>query len=179
MGVFVIKIQHLILMTSLFVIAIVKGRETFRHWELDTVVSSRDPKEYLASFVANDANLYRLTDTKPFCRINGMCDSQVGLVLPTQGFLTATMNRVKEFSCYKTLEKELKTPFNFADPYTPWQRESNENRNGLLWGFFPKKTELTENELKEALTLINNRPRKCLGWKTAHECFKEQVLRLI
>ncbi|WP_374224087.1 transposase, partial [Exiguobacterium sp. s55] len=57
-----------------------------------------------------------------------------------------------------------------------------ENANGLLREFFPKGSDFSkvvEGELADALTKINGRPRKCLGWKTAHEVFTEEVLRLI
>ena len=53
----------------------------------------------------------------------------------------------------------------FADTYAAWQRDSNENSNGLLREFFPKKIDLakvTLDKLTEALMLINNRPRKFL-----------------
>ena len=56
----------------------------------------------------------------------------------------------------------------FAEAYASWQRRSNENSNGLLWEFFPKKTDLakvTLDKLTEALVIINNRSRKCLGFK--------------
>jgi len=61
----------------------------------------------------------------------------------------------------------------FTDAYVAWQRGSNENSNGLLREFFPKKIDLakvaldklTLDKLIEALVLINNRPRKCLGFK--------------
>ncbi|MFB7160431.1 transposase, partial [Lysinibacillus sp. NPDC056232] len=57
-----------------------------------------------------------------------------------------------------------------------------ENGNGLLREFFPKQTnfeEVSPEELTESLNYINNRPRKCLGWKTANEAFNEQLLHLI
>jgi transposase, IS30 family len=69
----------------------------------------------------------------------------------------------------------------FADPYSSWQRGTNENANGLLREFFPKRTDfaqITESEQTLALSLINNRPRKCLGWKTAHESFMESLSHL-
>ena len=56
----------------------------------------------------------------------------------------------------------------FTDAYAAWQRESNENSNGLLREFFPKKIDLakvTLDKLIEVIVLINNRPRKCLGFK--------------
>ena len=70
----------------------------------------------------------------------------------------------------------------FADAYAEWQRGSNENSNGLLREFFPKKTDLakvTLDKLTEALVLINNRPRKCLGFKTPFDMFKHEIRKLI
>jgi IS30 family transposase len=55
----------------------------------------------------------------------------------------------------------------FADPHAPWQRGSNGNINGLLRWFFPKGTDfrkVTKEELERVIDLINNRPRKRLGW---------------
>ena len=72
---------------------------------------------------------------------------------------------------------ERKTQF-----YAAWQRGSNENSNGLLREFFPKKTDLakvTLDKLTEALVLINNRPRKCLGFKTPFDMFKHEIKKLI
>lgn len=62
-----------------------------------------------------------------------------------------------------------------------WQRGSNENGNGLLREFFPKGhdfAEVTDKQLADAIRLINNHPRKCLGWRSAHEAFMDQVLLL-
>ncbi len=57
----------------------------------------------------------------------------------------------------------------FADPYSPWQRGSNENTNGLLRQYFPKGTVLTnlgQNELNRVVQNLNNRPRKRLDYRT-------------
>ncbi|SEP14688.1 transposase, IS30 family [Paenibacillus sophorae] len=88
--------------------------------------------------------------------------------------LSATVDRGKEFACYPLLEHNLGLKVYFADPYSSWQRGSNENGNGLLREFFPKGHDfatVSDKELAEALRLINHRPRKCLGWKSAHEAF--------
>ncbi|RKN72366.1 IS30 family transposase, partial [Paenibacillus ginsengarvi] len=69
----------------------------------------------------------------------------------------------------------------FADPYSSWQRGSNENANGLLREFFPKGHDfamVSDEELATALRLINLRPRKCLGWKSAHEAFMDELSHL-
>ena len=57
----------------------------------------------------------------------------------------------------------------FADPYSSWQRGSNEYHNGLFRRYFPKKTNfkfVTQDDINEVLEEINNRPRKCLGYYT-------------
>jgi IS30 family transposase len=61
--------------------------------------------------------------------------------LPGKVFKTATTDWRKEFSCYSVLEKDLEIAFYFADPYSSWQRGSNENTNGLFREFFPKGTD--------------------------------------
>ena len=89
---------------------------------------------------------------------------------PKDTFKNYTVDRGKEFACYSKLEADLKVPVYFADAYSSWQRGSNENANGLLREFFPKKTDLarvSDEEINEALCLINHRTRKCLGKKTA------------
>ena len=98
---------------------------------------------------------------------------------PEEAFQSFTTDRGKEFSCYPTIEEELKIPVYFADPYSSWQRGSNENSNGLLREFFPKRTnfeQVKQGELQSALYLLNNRPRKCLGYQTAHEVFMVEIL---
>ena len=60
----------------------------------------------------------------------------------------------------------------FCDPYSPWQRGTNENTNGLLRQFFPKGSSfknITDESLQKVVDMINNRPRKILGYKTPLE----------
>lgn len=64
----------------------------------------------------------------------------------------------------------------FCDPGCPWQRGTNENTNGLLRQYFPKKTSLandTQNDLNEVAAKLNTRPRKTLGFKTPAEALDE------
>ena len=75
------------------------------------------------------------------------------------------------------MEEELNAPVYFAEPHKPWQRGTNENTNGLLRFFFPKGFDflsISQDVVDEVVKLINNRPRKCLGWRTPSEVFFEQ-----
>lgn len=162
----------------------VRKRETFGHWELDTVVSGRgQAKGCVATFIERKTRWY----TAVLIPDRSATSMEVAVrrlhkQLPQGTIQTATTDRGKEFSCYKVLESDLNIQVYFADAYSSWQRGSNENGNGLLREFFPKKTnfdQVTEEEMKQALQFINHRPRKCLGWKTAHEAFQEELLHLI
>lgn len=87
---------------------------------------------------------------------------------------TLTLDNGKENARFKTLEDKTGLTVFFADPYSPWQRPTNENSNGLLRQYFPKGsdfTKITDEALAEAVRKINHRPRKCLGYRTPHEVF--------
>ncbi|MNI60039.1 Integrase core domain protein [compost metagenome] len=161
----------------------VRSRKTFGHWELDTVVSNRGKsKGCLATFIERKTRLYTAIQMPDRTALSmeiafGVAASQY----PARAFQTATTDRGKEFACYLSLEATHGLEVYFADPYSSWQRGSNENANGLLREFFPKGTDfaqITDEALETALRLINHRPRKCLGWRTAHESFSEELSHL-
>jgi len=161
----------------------VRKREQFGHWELDTVVSSRGKsKGCMATFAERKTRFY-LALKIPNRTASSMKEAvtQVVANLPKGSFETATVDRGKEFALHEEIETDLNVSVYFADPYSSWQRGTNENANGLLREFFPKASDLSKvtiDELLKALMLINNRPRKCLGWKTAFEAFMEELSHL-
>ena len=94
-----------------------------------------------------------------------------------EAFRTFTSDRGKEFSCWEEVEK-LGIEFYFANPYCSWQRGCNENSNGLLREFYPKKTDISKidtEDLIRTLMLINSRPRKCLNYATLFEKFLHEI----
>lgn len=85
-----------------------------------------------------------------------------------------SLDNGSEFADFKNLEKELQTKVYFAEPHKPWQRGTNENTNDLLRFFFPKGFDfrtITQDDVDFVVNLINNRPRKCLGWHSPAEIF--------
>lgn len=85
---------------------------------------------------------------------------------------TITVDNGMEFASHKELKEKTGADIYFAHPGCPWERGGNENINGLLRQFFPKGTDfddVSEEELAHATDLINNRPRKLLGYKTPEE----------
>lgn len=89
-----------------------------------------------------------------------------------------TYDRGLEMACHPELARRLKIDIWFCDPHAPWQRGSNENTNGLLRQFLPKGADLrqfSQRDLDHIARLMNNRPRKTLGWKTPAEAFAEEI----
>ena len=89
-----------------------------------------------------------------------------------------SLDNGSEFSEFRKLEASLSTLVYFAEPHKPWQRGTNENTNDIIRFFFPKGFDfrtVTDEDIHFVEDLINNRPRKCLGWKTPAEILEESV----
>ena len=161
----------------------IKSRATFGHWELDSMVSSRGAsKGCFATFVERKSRLYTALKT-PDRTASSMQAAimQIHNTLPKGSFKTGTTDRGKEFACCTAIQEQLGLTLYFADAYSSWQRGSNENSNGLLREFYPKKTDLAlvrQEDLIHNLFLINNRPRKCLGWKSPIQVFLHELAHL-
>jgi len=94
--------------------------------------------------------------------------------LPPEKVKTMTFDNGKEFAGFKELEHGLGMRSYFAHPYHSWERGTNENTNGLLRQFFPKGVDfdrISQSDVDRAAELLNNRPRKCLNYRTPTEVF--------
>ncbi|MDO3410036.1 IS30 family transposase [Saccharibacillus sp. CPCC 101409] len=161
----------------------IRSRETFGHRELDTVVSSRGKsKACFATFIERKTQFYQAI--KMANRTALSMEVAFGVLAaqyPKAAIQTATVDRGKEFACHAALKQVHGVEVYFANPYSSWQRGSNENANGLLREFFPKGhdfADVSDAELQQALDLINNRLRKCLSWNSTHESFQHELLHL-
>ena len=91
---------------------------------------------------------------------------------------SVSLDNGSEFSEFRKLEESLSTLVYFAEPHKPWQRGTNENTNDIIRFFFPKGFDfrtVTDDDIQLVENIINNRPRKCLDWKTPAEVFYESV----
>lgn len=92
-----------------------------------------------------------------------------------------SLDNGSEFADFHMIEKKLKTQVYFAEPHKPWQRGTNENTNDILRFFFPKGFDfrsINQDDVDFVVNLINNRPRKCLNWRTPAEVFFENSVAL-
>ena len=92
--------------------------------------------------------------------------------LPQKSRLSLTLDNGKEFARHEEFAKATGMDVFFANPYHSWERGTNENTNGLIRRLHPKKssfTEIGEAALQRLDMFLNDRPRKCLGWRTPRE----------
>lgn len=99
--------------------------------------------------------------------------------LPFGARRSITFDRGTEFVAWPHLQSETGTQAWFCDPSAPWQKGTVENTNRRARRWLPRKLNvrtLTDHELKMICARLNHTPRKCLGWKTPAEVFREKVL---
>jgi IS30 family transposase len=92
----------------------------------------------------------------------------------TMPVLTITYDNGSEFMEHRFITNATGISIYFAHPYSSWERGANENVNGLLRAYLPKRTNiscLTQQELDDIAWELNNRPRKRLGWRTPMEMY--------
>lgn len=98
--------------------------------------------------------------------------------IPNRLRRSITYDNGVEMANHLWLTRKTGTKVYFAHPYSSWERGTNENTNGIIRRYYPKKTDfhkLTYQELIELQNKLNNRPRKILGYKTPAELFKFNV----
>jgi IS30 family transposase len=153
--------------------AIVDERSRIGDWEGDTIVG-KGHQGVLLTLVERKSRytLARQSDSRHSAGVTG---AVIALLRPYQSQCqTITFDNGKEFADHEFMAKCLNAKVYFAHPYCSWERGLNENHNGLLRQYFPKKMSLagvTQIEVDDAVYALNHRPRKCLNYRTPHEVF--------
>jgi len=144
------------------------------HWENDLVVSKQSNTR-LKTINERYSGLVFIQKVK-----NGTIRASNGAminrldIIPREHLKTLTMDRGSENLGYQEIEKVLGLDCYYAHAYSSWERGCNENLNGLIRRFLPKKTDfntVSDEDIKKIEYLLNSRPRKRLGWKTPYEVF--------
>ena len=153
-----------------------EGRRVPGHWEGDLIVG-KEHKSALGSLVERTTRLTLLVPLKAkdaFAVRTAFARSFKQI--PKKFKKTLTYDRGMEMAEHRLFTKETKIGVYFADPYSPWQRGTNENTNGLIRQYFPKGTDFNEvplEAIKKAEDRLNTQPRKALGFHTPLEKFYE------
>lgn len=156
--------------------AIVDSRKRTGDWEGDTIIGSHDGGAVIASMVERKSRFTVLAKSKNKTT-TAVIESINQHMLPIAALVcTITLDNGREFSSHELMAAMLDANIYFAKPYHSWERGLNENTNGLVRQYFPKKIpfdNITNRDLQRVVKKLNDRPRKCLGYKTPFEVFSK------
>jgi IS30 family transposase len=156
--------------------AIVDSRSRIGDWEGDTIIGAHDGGAVIASMVERKSRYTCLAKSADKTTVSVITSINKHLRKISDMVLTVTLDNGKEFSHHKIMSDVLGANVYFARPYHSWERGLNENTNGLVRQYFPKKIpfdSMSDHDLRDVERKINNRPRKCLAYKTPFEVFSK------
>jgi len=158
----------------------IEGRKQVGHWECDTVIGANH-KQAIVTVVE------RKSGYAVIAKVSNKTSDLVGAAIirvlkPFEARVkTLTYDNGKEFCGHAEIDQALGSTGYFARPFASWERGSNENFNGLLRQYVPKKrpmADITDEEIRMIENRLNNRPRKRLGFKTPAEVFHQSLCRV-
>ena len=156
---------------------VVDERSRCGDWEGDTIVSP-GKRSGLVSSTDRRSGLLRLNRVSSLKSATVIAKMREQLRdLPADRRFTMTLDNGKEFAQHAQLTNLLPGGVYFARPAHPWERGSNENTNGLIRQFVPKRTDIasvSSQRVKQIQNLLNERPRKRLGYQTPNEVFAQE-----
>jgi IS30 family transposase len=155
----------------------VAAKKRYGDWEGDTIEGA-GKQGYVGTFVERKS-LFLLAFLMAHKRSDLMAKKTARAFsgIPAKLRKTVTLDSGKEFAAHNAIAKKTGMAVYFAHPYHSWERGINENTNGLLRQFLPKRMSLKNlhhRTLNKYISLLNNRPRKTLGYRTPHEVFFAQ-----
>ena len=153
---------------------IINQRTRVGDWEGDTIVGKEKTKRILTH--VERLSGYLVADKLDIVSAEIVAQKTIESLkrFPKQKRKSITYDNGTEFSAHEIIERKTKATVYFANPYHSWERGTNENINGLIRQFFPKKSffaTVTQREVDRVAKLLNRRPRKRLGYLTPFETF--------
>ena len=154
--------------------AVVETRAELGHWEADTMLGAGQAGPCVFSMVERQSGYLLLgqLDQRTSAFVNARARQLIGA--QPQPVRTITVDNGTEFHEYTRLERATGTRFYFATPHHAWERGTNENTNGLVRQYLPKRqsmASLTQYDCNRIAAKLNRRPRKRLGYRTPEECY--------
>ena len=151
--------------------AVVETRERLGDWEADLVCGT-GASGYLVTLVERVSRRVLIGYTKT--KTAGEVTSEILRLLKDEVVETLTFDNGKEFTDHDRIAAELGCQCYFAKPYHSWERGLNENTNGLIRQYFPKKmsfAKISADQIAMVEHRLNTRPRKCLGFKPPNKVY--------
>jgi transposase, IS30 family len=158
----------------------IEARRQVGHWECDTVIGASH-KGAVVTMVERKSGYAVMAKVEK--KTSELVSSAiVDMLQPLAARVkTLTFDNGKEFASHAHIDQQLQSTAYFARPFASWERGSNENLNGLLRQYVPKKRAMStvnDEEIRMIQNRLNNRPRKRLGFKTPAEVFHQSLKRV-
>ena len=153
---------------------IINARGRIGDWEGDTIIGLERTKRILTHVERRTG--YLIADFLPIVSADIVVEKTAENFrkLPKEKRHSITYDNGTEFSAHEMIEKKTRATIYFANPYHSWERGTNENTNGLIRQFFPKRSSfanITQEDVERVARLLNRRPRKKLNYLTPFETF--------
>lgn len=154
---------------------IINQRHRIGDWEGDTVIGGEKTKRILTH--VERVTCYLVADILPVVSAEIVSQKTIESFkrIPRQKRKSITYDNGTEFATHEIIERETGAVVYFANKYHSWERGTNENTNGLIRQFFPKRSsfaKVTQEDVDRVAKLLNRRPRKKLNYLTPYEMFK-------
>lgn len=158
----------------------IEKRSTSGHWEGDTIIGKNHKKimitlverKYGFTVIKKVGSKNSVLVAKNICKALSRYKGKVKSI---------TFDNGLEFAAHEMIAKTLKCKIYFADPYSSYQRGTNENTNGLIRQYFPKRTDFNKyshDDVRRVMNSLNSRPRKRLDFCTPQERFLNKGVAL-
>jgi IS30 family transposase len=159
----------------------VAHRRQFGHWEGDLMLFKQSLGQSNVTSLVERVSRFTVLLKNPNKRTKPVMGKIMKAVrdLPHLAWKSITFDRGTEFVSWPHLQAEIGTQTWFCDPSSPWQKGTDENTNRRVRRWLPRKRDITavsDHELKKICDRLNATLRKCLGWKTPAEVFREKMM---
>jgi IS30 family transposase len=154
----------------------VETRQVEGHWEIDTIMGNDHGRHSALTVVERKTGYLQMGKLVHHCAAEATAKTIEIIGRQRESFKTITADNGTEFHSYKRIEEATGVPFYFATPHHSWERGTNENTNGLIRQYLPKRTSMahiTQADLEAIADKLNSRPRKRLGYRTPEECYAQ------
>ncbi len=154
----------------------VETRATIGHWEIDTIKGDSQGTHSALTVVERRTGYLQMGKLARHCAADATARTVEIIERQPECFKTITADNGTEFHSHKLVEEATGVPFYFATPHHSWERGTNENTNGLIRQYLPKRTSMaktTQADLEAIVAKLNSRPRKRLGYRTPEECYAQ------